>query len=66
MKQLTAKDHATLSSLMAEIIAAAPASASTEEDYDDTESAFNNGHDCAAWEAAQRAKRAARILQRAR
>jgi hypothetical protein len=32
------------------------------EDYDDTESAYNNGHDVASWEAAQQAKAALRLI----
>jgi hypothetical protein len=36
----------------------APDDKPEEEDYDDTESAFNNGHDCASWEAGQIAETA--------
>ena len=40
------------------IVANAPTDEPEAEDYDDTESAFNNGADCAAWDAAEIARAA--------
>lgn len=39
-----------------EIATAAPDEAPEPENYDDTESAYNNGNDVACWEAGQVAK----------
>jgi hypothetical protein len=41
-----------------------PANEPAEEDYDDTESAYNNGQDVAAWEAAIRAAAALDMIRR--
>ncbi len=46
-----------------EIVATAPARRPDEEDYDDMESAYRNGLDVAAWEAAVMARAALRLLE---
>ncbi len=38
------------------IVAQAPEDEPEPEDYDDTESAYSNGHEVASWEAAETAR----------
>ncbi len=45
-----------LTTALGRIASMSPESEPETEDYDDTESAYSNGHDVAAWEAAQVAR----------
>ncbi|ABM97097.1 hypothetical protein [Methylibium petroleiphilum] len=58
MSKALASRVAVLENALKTIIAQAPQTAPTEEDYDDTESAYNNGMDVGSWEQAQRASAA--------
>lgn len=59
---MTARSHkdrlARLEIALQAIVALAPEKEPERENYDDTESAFNNGEECGAWEAAKIARKA--------
>lgn len=56
-------DHLVAIEALKTIAALGPDDQPEEEDYDDTESAYNNGQDCAYWHAAQLAKSALKALR---